>query len=107
MTAPARDLDPVLIALTSLIPGGMPESMTVVITETTSDGATHTWSGSLNGLSEHVRDAAPGTVLSDTEKAFLKFALDLAFDEMVSNDGFTEDDEAALASLRKLAGEKS
>jgi hypothetical protein len=42
--------------------------------------------------------------LSESERTFLKFALDLAFDQMCSGDGFTDDDEAALATLRKLAG---
>lgn len=38
-------------------------------------------------------------------RAFLTFALDLAADEMANRgDGFTADDGAALATLRKLAG---
>lgn len=47
-----------------------------------------------------VVDEAP---LTDTERQFLKFALDLAFDRMVSDDGFTDEDEAALARLRRIA----
>jgi hypothetical protein len=46
----------------------------------------------------------PAPLLSEAERKFLAFALDLAFDRMVSDDGFTSEDEAALASLRKLAG---
>lgn len=45
--------------------------------------------------------------LSEPKRKFLAFALDLAFDEMVSNDGFTDDDHAALGSLRKLAGQEA
>lgn len=49
--------------------------------------------------STKVADPLPGA-----ERTFLSFALDLAFDQMCSGDGFTDEDEAALASLRKLAG---
>ncbi|WP_237313822.1 hypothetical protein [Streptomyces sp. AMCC400023] len=44
-------------------------------------------------------------LLSGAERQFLTFALDLAFDRMVSDDGFTDEDEAALAKLRRLAAE--
>lgn len=44
-------------------------------------------------------------LLSESERKFLAFALDLAFNEMVSSDGFTDDDYDALDSLRKLAGQ--
>ncbi|MBT2449454.1 hypothetical protein J7F03_20650 [Streptomyces sp. ISL-43] len=44
-------------------------------------------------------------VLSTAERQFLTFALDLAFDRMVSEDGFTSEDEAVLARLRQLAKE--
>ena len=49
------------------------------------------------------RRAESAENLTDTERQFLTFALDLAFDQMVSGDGFTDEDEAALASLRRLA----
>jgi acyl carrier protein phosphodiesterase len=53
-------------------------------------------------------NTAAAPVLSDAERRFLSFALDLAFDQMCSGDGFTDEDDAALASLRKLAnGEPS
>ncbi|WP_033239928.1 hypothetical protein [Streptomyces albidoflavus] len=42
-------------------------------------------------------------VLTTTERQFLTFALDLAFDRMVSEDGFTEDDHAALEKLQRMA----
>jgi hypothetical protein len=47
----------------------------------------------------------PAPALSDGERSFLAFALDLAFD-MMANDatGFTDDDNAAYDALRKLAG---
>lgn len=41
--------------------------------------------------------------LTDHERQFLTFALDLAFDRMVSEDGFTDEDDAALESLRRMA----
>lgn len=44
-------------------------------------------------------------VLTDNERQFLRFALDLAFDRMVSDDGFTDEDEAALKRLRRMADE--
>lgn len=40
--------------------------------------------------------------LTDAERTFLSFALDLAQDRMLSEDGFTDEDEAALIRLRKL-----
>lgn len=43
--------------------------------------------------------------LSEHDRRFLSFALDLAFDKMVSDEGFTEDDSEALKRLRLLAGE--
>lgn len=50
-----------------------------------------------------VRTAAS---LSAAESQFLTFALDLAADAMASRgDEFTDDDEAALASLRRMAAE--
>ncbi|MFD3535211.1 hypothetical protein [Streptomyces sp. NPDC058664] len=47
-------------------------------------------------------DEAP---LTAAERQFLKFALDLAFDAMVSGDGFTDEDDAAMARLRLMAKE--
>lgn len=47
----------------------------------------------------------PKPVLSEAERTFLAFALDLAFDQMCSRgDEFGDDDHTALATLRKLAG---
>jgi len=43
--------------------------------------------------------------LTEAERRFLSFALDQAAEEMFLNDGFTDDDEAALESLRRLAAE--
>ncbi|MEW2127063.1 hypothetical protein AB0891_25420 [Streptomyces sp. NPDC007259] len=49
---------------------------------------------------------APSVQLSTAEQEFLRFALELAADQMASRgDEFDEDDEAALESLRRLAGE--
>lgn len=47
----------------------------------------------------------PEPLLTDTERQFLTFALDLAFDAMVSGDGFTNEDDAALAKFRRMADE--
>jgi hypothetical protein len=44
--------------------------------------------------------------LTAVERQFLTFALDLAFDRMVSDDGFTSEDEAALETLRQMAAEE-
>jgi hypothetical protein len=47
----------------------------------------------------------PAPLLSANERAFLRFALELAGDAILDNpEDFTADDDAALASLRKLAG---
>ncbi|MFD9721068.1 hypothetical protein [Streptomyces sp. NPDC059076] len=47
--------------------------------------------------------ATTSEALTDAERQFLTFAMDLAFDEMVSNDGFTDQDHAALEKFRGLA----
>jgi hypothetical protein len=45
-------------------------------------------------------------VLTSAEQQFLRFALDLAADEMASRGGeFGSDDEAALQKLRRMADE--
>lgn len=41
--------------------------------------------------------------LTQSEREFLAFALDLAFDQMVSGDGFTDDDWAAHDRLKQIA----
>jgi len=41
--------------------------------------------------------------LTNAERQFLQFALDLAFNEMVSKDGFTKEDHDALEMFQKLA----
>jgi hypothetical protein len=46
---------------------------------------------------------ADRATLSDSDRQFLTFALDLAFDRMVSDDGFTAEDAAALEKLRRVA----
>ncbi|MDQ0792031.1 hypothetical protein [Streptomyces sp. B1I3] len=44
--------------------------------------------------------------LTAAERQFLTFALDLAFDEMVSTDGFTDEDHAALEKFKRMAAEE-
>lgn len=44
-----------------------------------------------------------GGALIDSERQFLEFALDLAADKMAEDDGFTDEDTAALVSLRRMA----
>lgn len=51
-----------------------------------------------------IADAVVQPALTDAERRFLTFALDQAAEEMSLRDGFTAEDEAALAALRKLAG---
>ncbi|WP_406143251.1 hypothetical protein [Streptomyces anulatus] len=46
---------------------------------------------------------ADRAALTDAERQFLTFAMDLAFDEMVSTAGFTDEDHAALEKFRALA----
>lgn len=95
---------PATAALATLIPGGNPERMSVVVTDTTPDGAKHTWSGSLAGLADRIAPA-PAPVLSNTERAVLHLALELAADHMGSRPNVYGDaDRVALATLRKLAG---
>ncbi|MGQ4351948.1 hypothetical protein [Streptomyces drozdowiczii] len=52
-------------------------------------------------------DAGPVHELTQSEQEFLRFALELAADQMANRDGFDADDEAALKSLRRLTGEVS
>lgn len=98
-TAPAQHP-----ATATLIPGGDPERMSVVVTETTPDGAHYTWSGSLAALADRIAPA-PAPLLSDGERACLSYALELAADAMATTPHeYTDADRAALESLRKLAG---
>lgn len=45
--------------------------------------------------------------LTAAERQFLTFALDLAADRMTTVDGFTDEDEAALARFRRMADEET
>lgn len=55
------------------------------------------------GAPHRCRSFRRTVVLSPSERQFLSFALDLAFDQMVSKGGFTDEDEAALKVLRSMA----
>lgn len=44
-------------ALAALIPGADPEHTSVVVTETTPDGARHTWSGTFTALADRIEEA--------------------------------------------------
>lgn len=57
-----------------------------------------------DGLLADYRAAVLREQLTEQQRTFLAFALDLAFDEMCSRDGFTDEDWAAHESLKKLAG---
>ncbi len=63
--------------------------------------------GALDELLRRAAAAPPAPVdraaLTDSDRQFLTFALDLAFDEMVSTAGFTDEDHAALEKFRALA----
>ncbi|MFE2323613.1 hypothetical protein ACFXD5_06765 [Streptomyces sp. NPDC059385] len=48
----------------------------------------------------------PAEAFSVAERQFLTFALDLAFDRMVSDDGFTDEDHAALERFRRMTVEE-
>ncbi|GGT43506.1 hypothetical protein [Streptomyces purpureus] len=57
---------------------------------------------------EEPAEAQPAEApLTDAERQFLTFALDLAADRMASDDGFTDEDEAALARFRRMADEET
>jgi hypothetical protein len=45
------------------------------------------------------------TALSETERRMLSYALDQAQEHIWSRDGFTDEDQAAVHSLRRLADE--
>ncbi|MFJ8446861.1 hypothetical protein [[Kitasatospora] papulosa] len=47
--------------------------------------------------------AKPEPPFTASERQFLAFAMDLAFDRMVNRDGFDDEDHAALARFRRLA----
>lgn len=55
------------------------------------------------------RDDSPRATVSETvaedERGMLRFALGLAQEKVWSEGGFSDDDQAALDSLRRLAGE--
>jgi hypothetical protein len=68
--------------------------------------------GHMAGLVRAEHRASHGTevpkpVLEAHERQFLTYALNLAADRMASEDGFTADDETALASLRRLAEDRA
>lgn len=50
------------------------------------------------------KDADPVHELSTAEQELLRFALELAADQMANRDGFDDADEQALESLRRLTG---
>lgn len=54
-----------------------------------------------DGLTE----LAAGLTLTDAERAMLRYALELAQEQIWSGDGFTDADQAAVDSLKRLAGE--
>jgi hypothetical protein len=46
-----------------------------------------------------------GRPLTETERKMLRYALDQAQEHIWSRDGFTDEDQAAVTSLRRLADE--
>lgn len=48
----------------------------------------------------------PATVLSDVERTMLAYALDQAQEHIWSRDGFTDEDQAAVTSLRRFTTEE-
>ncbi|MFJ1653668.1 hypothetical protein ACIOC2_20220 [Streptomyces sp. NPDC088337] len=62
----------------------------------------------LAGAQPSPLDRAAARELSTTERAMLRFALDLAQERMLSRgDEFTDDDEDAVESLRRMAVQKT
>lgn len=49
--------------------------------------------------------ATRADVLTDAERTMLTYALDQAQEHIWSRDGFTEEDQAAVSSLRRLTAE--
>lgn len=59
----------------------------------------------LRYIADQYAPPAPAAPLSDTERSFLRFALELAADAMANDpEDFTDADQAAHARLSKLAG---
>lgn len=56
-------------------------------------------------LADLVRRYA-STTLTDGERTMMRFALDLAQEKIWSEDGFTEDDQTAVNSLKQFVGEE-
>jgi hypothetical protein len=56
-------------------------------------------------LTDAVLAVLPATVLTDAERTMLTYALDQAQERIWSEDSFTDEDQAAVDSLRRLAGE--
>lgn len=56
-----------------------------------------------DGLTE----LAQGLTLNSAERTMLRYALDLAQQNIWSQDGFTDEDQAAVDSLKRLAGERT
>lgn len=48
-------------------------------------------------------ETTPHTDLSGSERTMLGYALDLAEDQILTTDGFTDEDQAAVDSLRRMA----
>ncbi|MFE9920440.1 hypothetical protein ACFYQA_02300 [Streptomyces sp. NPDC005774] len=70
-------------------------------------GARFELSQALIGAQPSPLDRAAARELSTTERGTLRFALDLAQERMLSRgDEFTDDDEAAVDSLRRMAVQK-
>jgi hypothetical protein len=50
-------------------------------------------------------ELAAGLTLTDAERTLLRYALDQAQEHIWSRDGFTDEDQAAVDSLKRIAGE--
>ncbi|MGW2837345.1 hypothetical protein ACWCWD_06490 [Streptomyces sp. NPDC001493] len=61
------------------------------------EGSVRAW------VAKHPDTVQPPAPLTEAQRQFLSFALDLAFDQMVSKGGFDDEDDAALAHFRLMA----
>jgi hypothetical protein len=57
--------DAITAALATLIPGGVAENMSAIITEATPHGDQHTWGGSIAGLAERIHASTQAATVAD------------------------------------------
>lgn len=96
--------------LPDLNAGGVTETLSITIEGSDEPQSVHVQAADVPAVAAGIMSAArqqpTAAMLSVAERQFLTFALDLAADEMASRgDEFSDEDDDALASLRRLAAE--